>query len=374
MKSFYLLITWLSFLLCITACAKKKYYSLIEDPKSIALVSSIDPKDLNSLNIIKVYYSNLGNFPSYGSKTYNEKSNNAFNSYTSSVLKELEESIAFYKSELRARESELRAREKIAAKFTVISQEMKEIETKLIAVYEAKLKERTRIILAAKRRIAKISAIENQSRIEISGLDETLKRAKRNLDDEESAVRNITEELEKDTDYDFNRMQGVISSLVYAEAGLKDAQEKTFIKRYKNDIINEKEYHTLLLDQKETRIKDSFARLPDYEEDITKLEDLVNKKTGTGVLKDDEEAVKWYRKAAYEGDSAAQNSLGVMYAEGKGVLKDLVQAHVWYNIAGANGHESAKKNLANIEKEMTFEQKAEAMKLAHELFAKLPKG
>jgi hypothetical protein len=52
-----------------------------------------------------------------------------------------------------------------------------------------------------------------------------------------------------------------------------------------------------------------------------------------------------------------------------------VQAHVWFNIAGAaDGYENAKKNLAIIEKEMTSEQKAEAMKLARELFAKLPKG
>jgi TPR repeat protein len=62
-----------------------------------------------------------------------------------------------------------------------------------------------------------------------------------------------------------------------------------------------------------------------------------------------------------------------MYAEGEGVLKNLVQAHVWFNIAGANGKEDAKKNLAIIEKEMTQDQKAEAMKLARELFAKLPK-
>ncbi len=54
--------------------------------------------------------------------------------------------------------------------------------------------------------------------------------------------------------------------------------------------------------------------------------------------------------------------------------KDLVQAHVWWNIAGAIGDADAKTKLAIIEKQMTPDQKAEAMKLARELFAKLPKG
>ena len=54
--------------------------------------------------------------------------------------------------------------------------------------------------------------------------------------------------------------------------------------------------------------------------------------------------------------------------------KDLVQAHVWWNIAGTIGDADAKTKLAIIEKQMTPDQKAEAMKLARELFAKLPKG
>ena len=63
----------------------------------------------------------------------------------------------------------------------------------------------------------------------------------------------------------------------------------------------------------------------------------------------------------------------MLYDEGDGVQKDLVQAHVWFNIAGAAGNENAKKNLAIVEKEMTPDQKAESMKLARELFARLPK-
>ena len=95
---------------------------------------------------------------------------------------------------------------------------------------------------------------------------------------------------------------------------------------------------------------------------------------GEGVPSDYAEAVKWFRKAAYQKDAYAQFCLGYAYYNGEGVPKDLVQAHVWWNIAGANGQEVAKKNLVIVEKEMTSEQKAEAMKLARELFAKLPKG
>jgi TPR repeat protein len=86
------------------------------------------------------------------------------------------------------------------------------------------------------------------------------------------------------------------------------------------------------------------------------------------------DSVAELREKAERGDANAQFELGIMYYSGEGVPKDLVQAQVWWNIAGANGQEVAKKNLAIIEKEMTSEQKAEAMKMARELFAKLPKG
>jgi TPR repeat protein len=97
-------------------------------------------------------------------------------------------------------------------------------------------------------------------------------------------------------------------------------------------------------------------------------------KEPNGVPRDYAEAMKWFRLAAEQGNVGAQNGLGFMYAKGDGVPKDLVQAHVWFNIAAANGNESAKTFLTNVEKEMTFSEKAEAMKLARDLFAKLPKG
>ena len=95
---------------------------------------------------------------------------------------------------------------------------------------------------------------------------------------------------------------------------------------------------------------------------------------GEGVPKDEAEAVKLFRLAAERGNAMAQGSLGMMYYNGYGVPIDFVQAHVWFNIAAANGNEAAKPGLESVQNEMTSEQKAEAMKLARELFAKLPKG
>jgi hypothetical protein len=92
---------------------------------------------------------------------------------------------------------------------------------------------------------------------------------------------------------------------------------------------------------------------------------------GDGVPKDSAEAVKWYRKAAEQGNAVAQNNLGAMYARGDGVPKDLVQAHAWQNIAGAAGLKQAKEALEILEKLMTSEQTAEAMKLARETFERI---
>ena len=94
---------------------------------------------------------------------------------------------------------------------------------------------------------------------------------------------------------------------------------------------------------------------------------------GDGVPKDSAEAVKWFRKSAEQGYAAAQHNLGVMYYNGTGVIKNPAQAHAWWSIAGSRGFKEAKKNLVSLEKEMTAEQKAEAMKLARELFARLRK-
>ena len=85
---------------------------------------------------------------------------------------------------------------------------------------------------------------------------------------------------------------------------------------------------------------------------------------GRGVLKDDAEAVRWYRLAAEQGNAIAQFNLGVTYANGQGVLKDSVLAHMWYNIASANGNEAARKLRDNLEDDMTRAEISRATELA----------
>ena len=66
---------------------------------------------------------------------------------------------------------------------------------------------------------------------------------------------------------------------------------------------------------------------------------------GEGVLKDDAEAVKWYRLAAEQGHANAQYNLGVMYDNGIGVLKDDAEAVKWYRLAAEQGYANAQHNL-----------------------------
>ena len=85
---------------------------------------------------------------------------------------------------------------------------------------------------------------------------------------------------------------------------------------------------------------------------------------GEGVLKDEAEALRWFRLAAEQGNANAQNNLGVMYFTGEGVLKDDVLAHMWSNIAGANGTASARKLRDRLERDMTRAEVSRATELA----------
>ena len=66
---------------------------------------------------------------------------------------------------------------------------------------------------------------------------------------------------------------------------------------------------------------------------------------GRGVSKDESEAVKWYRKAAEQGNANAQFNLGVCYDNGRGVSKDESEAVKWYRKAAEQGYAAAQCNL-----------------------------
>src|ERR1019366_2606441 len=66
---------------------------------------------------------------------------------------------------------------------------------------------------------------------------------------------------------------------------------------------------------------------------------------GRGVAKDKAEAVRWCRKSSEAGDAAAMNNLGWMYANGWGVARDEVEAVRWYRKSTEAGDAAAMNNL-----------------------------
>ncbi len=71
--------------------------------------------------------------------------------------------------------------------------------------------------------------------------------------------------------------------------------------------------------------------------------------SGTGVPRDLTEAAKWYRKAADQGYSPAQNNLGWLYVEGgPGFAADPSEALNWLHKAADQEYAVAQSNLAEI--------------------------
>ena len=66
---------------------------------------------------------------------------------------------------------------------------------------------------------------------------------------------------------------------------------------------------------------------------------------GLGVSKDKGEAVKWYLKAADKGDDVAQLMLGLCFQEGEGVDKNTSEAVKWYRKAAEQGNAVAQSKL-----------------------------
>jgi TPR repeat protein len=66
---------------------------------------------------------------------------------------------------------------------------------------------------------------------------------------------------------------------------------------------------------------------------------------GYGLAQNYEEALKWYRKSAEKGDAAAQYNLGVMYCFGQGVAKNFEEARKWYRKAIEQGDVTAQTGL-----------------------------
>jgi uncharacterized protein len=66
---------------------------------------------------------------------------------------------------------------------------------------------------------------------------------------------------------------------------------------------------------------------------------------GQGVPQDYVEARRWYLKAAANEDPNAEFNLGVLYARGRGVPKDYAEAEKWFQKAADHGDAAAQFNL-----------------------------
>jgi predicted aspartyl protease len=64
---------------------------------------------------------------------------------------------------------------------------------------------------------------------------------------------------------------------------------------------------------------------------------------GIGAPQNHDEALKWYRKAADQGNKYAQDELGLMYAQG--VPRDYAEAARWWRKAAEQGNADAQYNL-----------------------------
>jgi TPR repeat protein len=69
---------------------------------------------------------------------------------------------------------------------------------------------------------------------------------------------------------------------------------------------------------------------------------------GQGVPRDYAQALDWYGNAAAQSDAKAQEALGSMYYYGRGVQKDSAEALVWYRKAANQAYPNAQDDLGLI--------------------------
>jgi TPR repeat protein len=96
---------------------------------------------------------------------------------------------------------------------------------------------------------------------------------------------------------------------------------------------------------------------------------------GQGAPTDNAKAIKWFTKAAMNNSAKAQLMLAIFYQEGRGELKDSVKALAWLSIAAASSNkaviEKSKEYQAQLNKQLTAEQKNQANQLAQSYYSKI---
>ena len=70
---------------------------------------------------------------------------------------------------------------------------------------------------------------------------------------------------------------------------------------------------------------------------------------GIGIEKNEEEGVKWYRKAAELGHLTSQFNLGVIYAKSRSVEQNYAESLKWYKMAAEQGDLTAQATLGTMD-------------------------
>lgn len=91
---------------------------------------------------------------------------------------------------------------------------------------------------------------------------------------------------------------------------------------------------------------------------------------GEGVQQNYLLAAKWYRRAAEHvpdlgGAGQGRNNLGLLYLDGLGVPKNYVQAYMWFRLAGSNDNLSYAKSHMNSAQILEAERMAMDWKGRH---------
>src|SRR5437762_1268442 len=73
---------------------------------------------------------------------------------------------------------------------------------------------------------------------------------------------------------------------------------------------------------------------------------------GHGLEQNKEEAVKWFRKSARQGNGSAMYHLGVAYYNGDGVAVDDSLSYAWFILASEAGNQSAPEAVKRAESEL----------------------
>jgi putative methionine-R-sulfoxide reductase with GAF domain len=90
---------------------------------------------------------------------------------------------------------------------------------------------------------------------------------------------------------------------------------------------------------------------------------------GSGVPQDDQEAVRWFNKAAEQDDPGAQGALGAYYWAGRGIPADPVKAYFWSILAEAGGDEASKSRAGLLASRLNPSQILYAQQQANDWMA-----